>query len=257
MINYTDMKRNTKGFYTLEAAIFLPLVVLAVISLGYFMKIEGTWENCMHGVLDESSLTASKSYDGGGSTLAALKVKKRVLEDNSELSSVKVKNIMRGYSENGIDGLVSYTIEAERRVDLPMGFCKNFEFEGRIKFRGFIGRKITENPMGREGLESREAEKPVWIFPYSGEKYHSENCTYVKAAVVRKILDSGVRQKYDTCSSCGSEDIPYGSVVFCFQGENTAYHRGTCRTISRHTIVTDKSEAREKGFLPCSKCGGG
>lgn len=35
------MKRNSKGFYTLEAVIFLPLVLLAVLSLGYFMKVEG------------------------------------------------------------------------------------------------------------------------------------------------------------------------------------------------------------------------
>ncbi len=31
-----DMRRNTKGFYTLEAVIFLPLVILAILSLGYF-----------------------------------------------------------------------------------------------------------------------------------------------------------------------------------------------------------------------------
>ena len=38
------MKRNSKGFYTLEAVIFLPLVLLAVLSLGYFMKVEGAWK---------------------------------------------------------------------------------------------------------------------------------------------------------------------------------------------------------------------
>ena len=57
------MKKSTKGFYTVEAAIFLPLVILSVISLGYFMKVEGTWENCIHGAVDESALIASRSYD--------------------------------------------------------------------------------------------------------------------------------------------------------------------------------------------------
>ena len=43
----------------MEAAIFLPLVLLAVLSLGYFMRVEGTWENCIHGAVDESALIAS------------------------------------------------------------------------------------------------------------------------------------------------------------------------------------------------------
>ena len=55
------MKRNTRGFYTLEAAVFLPLVILAVLSLGYFMKIEGLWENCIHGAIDESSVIAARA----------------------------------------------------------------------------------------------------------------------------------------------------------------------------------------------------
>ena len=255
MIDYTDMKRNTKGFYTLEAALFLPIVVIAVISLGYFMKIEGAWEGCMHGALDESSLAASKSYDNEN-MLTALKVKKRIAGDNSRLSSVRIKNVICGYSEKGVDGLVSYTFEAEQKLDMPAGFDRSFEFEGKIKFRGFIGKKITDSPMGKQGLENPEAGEPVRIFPYSGKRYHSESCTYVRAAVVRKILDSSIKRKYNTCTACDSENISYGSVVFCFRGENTAYHRGTCRTISRHTIVADKAEAVKKGFLPCSKCGG-
>ena len=31
---------NSKGFYTLEAVIFLPLVLLALYCPGYFMKVE-------------------------------------------------------------------------------------------------------------------------------------------------------------------------------------------------------------------------
>ena len=54
MTGSMDMKRNSKGFYTLEAVIFLPLVLLAVLSLGYFMKVEGAWENAFYGAIDES-----------------------------------------------------------------------------------------------------------------------------------------------------------------------------------------------------------
>ena len=43
---------------------------------------------------------------------------------------------------------------------------------------------------------------------------------------------------------------------FCFGSDGTAYHRGTCRTINRKSVAIDKSEAVERGYAPCSKCGG-
>ena len=55
---------------------------------------------------------------------------------------------------------------------------------------------------------------------------------------------------------CLSDDIPEGSLVFCFGSDGTAYHRGTCRTIDRKSVAIDRSEAVERGYAPCSKCGG-
>ena len=68
------MKRNSKGFYTLEAVIFLPLVLLAVLSLGYFMKVEGAWENAFYGAIDESTEASRKAYDG----VSGLPVKQKI-----------------------------------------------------------------------------------------------------------------------------------------------------------------------------------
>ena len=59
------MKRNSKGFYTLEAVIFLPLVLLAVLSMGYFMKVEGAWENAFYG--ENGPTPAYFNNDTGGS----------------------------------------------------------------------------------------------------------------------------------------------------------------------------------------------
>lgn len=48
-----------------------------------------------------------------------------------------------------------------------------------------------------------------------------------------------------------------GSIVYCFRDQDTCYHKGTCRAIHRHSIVVDRTEAKNKGYTPCSKCGGG
>ena len=110
--------------------------------------------------------------------------------------------------------------------------------------------------MGASELETSRAKQTVWIFPQSGEKYHGENCTYVKATVHPVILSDSVRRRYDACGICRSGKAASGSLVFCFGSDGTAYHIGTCRTIERRSVTIDRSEAAERGYRPCSKCGG-
>ncbi len=252
-----SMKKSTKGFYTLEAAIFMPLVILAVLSLGYFMKVEGTWENCVHGAVDESGLIASKSYDITASARTGSKVKNRIISDNPHLKSVTLKNLKVMYSDAYGDYLTSYRVNAALELSLPLGFDREFELDYGIKYRGFTGDRTKRTAMGCQGLESFAEQNPVWIFPQSGTKYHAQECTYVKASAEAVILTATVKQKYDACALCNSEKAAAGEIVFCFAGENTAYHRSSCRTVERHNIVIDRSEAVKRGYSKCSKCGGG
>jgi len=251
------MKKSTKGFYTVEAAIVLPLVILAVLSLGYFIKVEGMWENCIHGALDESAGIAARAYASAETAATGLKVKARVEEDNPNIDSVEVSNVRIMYSDGYNDKLVSFKINATERLNFPLGFSREFNLESRIKFRGFVGAGTGGTALGAAGLESAEIGDPVWIFPHSGERYHQESCTYVKATVHAVILTSSVKNRYSSCGTCDSDNISIGEIVYCFSSSGSAYHRGSCRTIDRHVTVIDKSEAVEKGYTPCSKCGGG
>lgn len=250
------MRKSTKGFYTVEAAIFLPLVLLSVLSLGFFMKVEGTWENCIHGAVDESMLTASKGYNETSGLLVGNKIRDRIRADNPGLKKAEVKEVRIMYRDLYADNITSYKISTGISLDLPIGFSREFEMAYRIKYRGFTGARYAGVPMGASGLESYEEQKPVWIFPHSGAKYHREDCTYVKASVEPVVLTSKIRKSYGACNICDSGNISAGTIVFCFKGEDTAYHRGTCSSIVRHTVVIDKSEAAKRGLEPCSKCGG-
>ena len=89
-----DMRRNTKGFYTLEAVIFLPLVILAILSLGYFMKVEGAWENVFYGAVDESTEASRKAYDGVSGLTVKQKIQERIEEDITCLQKEKARNII-------------------------------------------------------------------------------------------------------------------------------------------------------------------
>lgn len=256
MVHITDMRRSIKGFYTLEAAVFLPFVILAILSLGYFIKIEGLWENCIHGAIDESSVIASKSYSPVETMMIEEKIKNRVTEDNKELDTIEVDNIRIMHSDFHNDSLISYEMKASEYVEFPLIFKKEFTMTIKVKFRGFVGRKTDGSPLGASGLENSQAQQPVWIFPQSGKKFHKENCTYIKASVSPVILTSSVKNKYDPCGICKSEDLNSGSMVFCFKSDGTSYHRGVCRSIKRRCVKIDKTEAEKKGYRKCSKCGG-
>ena len=217
-------KGSRRGFYTVEAAIFLPLFILAVLTIGYFIKFDMLWEEAMHRELDSCSYSASVAYSGSSGGF------------RSHVHNRKVDN--------------------DWKLALPLDFGGSFSFSSSIRYRDFVGLKEDKSPLGAEGLESPDGSEPVWIFPQSGTKYHKESCTYVKASVHSRTLTSSVKSKYSPCGMCHSGSLPYGSVVFCFEGEDTSYHRGSCRSINRHVVEIDRSEAANKGYSPCSKCGG-
>lgn len=248
-IKHTENRRllsgNRPGFYTVEAAIFLPLVILAVLTIGYLIKADAVWENCMNGALDECSYSAATASSGPASVAAVARVRNRLDEDCPQLQNLSVRG-----------GPNSCSLSASLRLAMPLGFSRNFEIRGQIRYRDFIGRRYNGTALGTEGLESDIDSRAVWVFPQSGTRYHSENCTYVKASVHSCILTDALKRSHSTCEMCGSGSLTNGSIVFCFDGDDTSYHRGSCRCINKHTIVIDKNEAEKRGYSPCSKCGG-
>lgn len=256
IIGYTDMRKHSnKGFYTVEAAIFLPLVILAVLSLGYFIKVESIWENCIHGALDESRRIASRAYNHVEIIGTESKIRGRILSDNPKLSQADVTHVLLNYNDGITDHVTSYRMEMKLHLAMPADFDRDFSLQTGVKFRGFVGKRYDGSGMGSR-LEQDENGQAVWIFPQAGEKYHGEHCTYVKASVQRRVLSRALRQRYESCGLCDSQELALGSIVFCFSGERTAYHRGTCRSIDRKTITVDRNEAEKRGYRPCSKCGG-
>jgi hypothetical protein len=249
------MIRSTKGFYTLEATIFLPLVILAVLSLGYFIKVEGTWENVYHGAIDECSLSASKAYGSEPLSISS-KIKNRVTSDNPDVKGVSVdKRSLTGIM-SGDSHINAYSIRGELDLNFPLGFEYSFALNGGIKYRNFVGKTTSGTPLGSDGLSSDVSQEPVYVFPYSGEKYHGENCTYVKATATKQILNTSLKSRYSSCGLCHSGNASTGSIVYCFKSEDSAYHIGSCKSLNRRTMVIDKKEATKKGYTACSKCGG-
>lgn len=241
------IKNTKKGSHTIEAAIVLPLVILAILSLGYIMQADARWENCIYCAADECSRLAATGEPASGFT-AGIAAENRIMNEANSPDYVNVTGLI-------CSDITSFNLNANVELKLPAGFDRVLSYEGKIKYRCFCGSTYTRKSLGTEGLEAYDEENPVWIFPRSGEKYHSENCTYVKATVTGVILSPDIRKKYTSCGLCSSGEMKSGSVVFVFRSENTAYHRSTCSSIDRHTAVIDKKDAIKRGYTPCGKCG--
>jgi len=254
MTGFTDWIKQKKGVYTIEAAVCLPLVMLAVITLGYFLEADSAWENCVDAALRECSYAQASGLDSAKLTVG-MRLRRQASDFGQDVD-LRVIRQRYSYSEGGRTDLNSFRLKAEVDLPLPLGFGRVFEYERPVKYRDFTGLKYQRPSLGAEGLQQDETSEEVWIFPQLGTKYHDADCTYVKASVHSCILTGALKQKYSACGMCRSADLPAGSVVFCFTGDDTCYHRGTCRSIRRHTIVIDKGEAEDRGYTPCSKCGG-
>lgn len=246
---------NKRGFYTVEAAIVLPLVILAMISIGYYMRVYSIWENCMHAALDESSYTAALYCDGITKYTGKSRIRNRIISENPRLCGLEISHYFIGYTDLTSDNITSFNLIVDSSLALPLDFGNKFQYKGRIKYRGFTGLREGPGGMGSEALETTELRDPVYIFPQYGEKYHEKNCTYVNAQVKAFVLSSRLKRMYSPCGLCHSEKIKSGSIVFCFSSEDSAYHYGSCRSIKRRPVVCNKNEAIEKGYGACSKCG--
>lgn len=256
MTRFTKQKIRSlrAGFYTVEAAVFLPLVLLAVFTLGYFLEADSAWENTLHAAYDESSFSQVYGKDLPDFTLRS-DIRSRACEECPE-TDVTVSPFLPSYSDGTHYDLCFFGIKAETGLSMPLGFGHVCKYKDRVKFRKFTGLKYERPALGAEGLETDTDSSAVWIFPQSGTKYHKENCTYVRATVHSCILTDSLKRKYSPCEMCDSGGLSAGSIVFCFSGDDTCYHRGSCRSIKRHSIVIDRNEAEKKGYTPCSKCGG-
>jgi len=90
-----------------------------------------------------------------------------------------------------------------------------------------------------------------------GEDDITCGCTYVKANAREVVLTGQLKKKYNSCSLCDSDAVSIGAFVYCFEENGTVYHKDTCKQVTRYAIEINKTEAVDKGYTPCSKCGGG
>ena len=253
------MKRVTdrRGYITLEASIVLPVFILAILALGFYIRVFAIMENVTYCMLDEVSLISSRAYAVKSVPLFEEKLKKRISADEDGINDLKISRMRYLYSDMNKDDLIFVKADYTAEVSLPVDMDHVFDLSSQVKCRGFTGKYDIGIPMSFEEMETDGVWDPVWVFPLDGEKYHKETCTYVVANAKKSVLTNKLKKQYGPCELCKAENASMGSYIYYFAENGVVYHTEDCRQVKRYTIEINRDEAIGKGYIPCSKCGGG
>jgi hypothetical protein len=248
------MNRNTKrGFLSLEAALFVPVFVIAVLTFGYLIKVAIAEENIMHIMADEARKISIHSYEVRLGPLYKDGLKSRLKGETEDVEEIYIDSFSYMYGFSDKEDLIGMRVSGNIKIKLPIVFHDSVDVTDTLLFRAFTGREF-EPEIRFDDMEEEQESHPVWVFPVAGERYHEPDCGYIKVAARQTTLNSAIRKNYKPCALCGAGVLPAGSVVYYFESSGEAYHKGSCYIVDRYVISIEEEDAVKKGYTPCSKC---
>jgi hypothetical protein len=246
-----------------ETAIFLPLFVVGILTLGYLIKMTAIGENVFHSVADETRLLAAEASVPVLSPTYKKDLTERIGEENGDdLRDIEVSPILYRvpyygvYSGKVYTDLIGVSVSYKVNLKLPAIFMDSVGASNTVLCRAFVGRDNAAESMPFSEMEREGDGDTVWVFPRAGERYHGSNCSYIKNEPKETMLNASVRSRYNPCELCKPGKVSDGNLVYCFPGTGQAYHLGSCFLVERYVISMAEDDAKKEGYTVCAKCGG-
>ena len=246
---------NRKGSYLVEAVISLPIFIIAMITLSSIILMYACIEDCNFIAANEIRLGAAEAVIADTSIAVPFRVKKEVTGKYKRIESVKLVDSLYRDSKWGTDELIAFDYRLTLNSPNPLGINAKANYDLSLVTRAYTGRERDESNMDAGEFMDDDSEA-VFIFPKRGERYHSEGCGFLKAASRSAALTTAIKNKYRSCPLCKSGKAKMGSLIYYFPSAGEDYHLPGCASLQRNYIELDKSTAIERGYTPCSKCGG-
>jgi hypothetical protein len=255
--NIRIFKNTNKGFLSVEAAIFFPIFFIGVLTLAYLIRFMSIQESVFHSFTDEARVLSSEARFNVTAPLFESKLKTRIYDENGkDIQELDLENFQYLYYLSA-PGMISIDLNYYIDIKLPIPFIDKLPVSESLLFRGFVGLERPFAPISIEEMEREEPSHLVWIFPRAGGRYHKETCTYISSEPRQLTMSKIIRQRYKPCSICKPFQLSDGGLVYCYIKWGEAYHKGSCPAIDKYVVSIEKEEAIQKGYTPCSKCGGG
>ena len=246
-----------RGSMTVEAALVIPLWVLAIMVLISIMILTGikmrTRQAVCEGLRSVSSLPFSLEKGGSALNMTAMKtvtLASLYKETKGELSAIDILDERVAGGSAGIllipddflSGGADMGVKVVYNAKMPMAFFTGGTIPVEQRIKNFAW-------LGDEYMADRHNEKMVYITPH-GTVYHEDiNCTYLKpkvsvisvSQVPSKRNASG--EKYRACESCVKYGISTGMTVFITDYGNRYHTNGSCAKIKHDVISIPLSQA--------------
>ncbi len=291
-IMHTIKKRKyNKGFVTLEAAIFLPLMIVSIISIALLMKGFQTKGYINQITIDELRVLAVNAYtvnhvvDSVGYISDINTSDYALIESGEQLSYTvlheytrrniveKIYEKVNGSSHVNIDRTNSTVsdnhkinalgLRAEDLIDETISYKINMNkfwkrensitHTDRFIVRHWHNDHLKGNPLMQKMLQEEDEENIVIIFSKSGKRYHIENCRLVLSKPYIKVLSHVDLERYNPCELCIYEEKNIGDLAYVFStGES--YHNKTCSSVSKQITYLTLTSAINQGYTPCQIC---
>ena len=244
-----------KGSYVVEAAITLPIFMIAVIVLISIIMFYANIEDANFILANEMRREALQSAFFDGGMLFPARVSRKICENCEYVEDLTITDYLYKEDHFQIDQVIYLECDMKLNVRNPLDLLSRASYELSLMTRAYVGKYRDLDPMSAAELSGDDSE-PVYVFPHLGKKYHGKSCTYVRASYTSGPLTGSVKKKYAPCSICHSKGTPAGTTVYYFPEYGDAYHLKGCKALARDYIEMEKKTARERGYSPCSKCGG-
>ena len=256
MVRVMNLKTfiNKKGSYILEASISLPIFMIAVIVMCSIILMFACIEDANFIAATELRRAAAEAMAADTSVLVPIRISGRV-KDHSQVDRLWLEDYVYRREWMDEDEIIAIKYNMKLKTSNPLDFAAESDYKVALVTRAFVGKIRDEGPMSSEEMMNENAEA-VYIFPKMGEKYHNADCTFLHAASKSTVLTESLRNKYNACPVCHSKNAEIGDQVYYFPTGGDDYHLPSCRCLERNYIEIDKTTAVERGYQPCSKCGG-
>jgi hypothetical protein len=243
-------KQSKRGSYLVEAALTIPIFILAVFMLISSIPVYSTVENAIFSIADEMRMETVKSGIRENGNLFPLILTGRIQAENPRVTKFVVSSWQYLYREDGYDDLMTVSFYLNCSGDDFFNLFKQTSFDGKITARAYTGTLHQYAPGSDTDTEI------VYIFPEWAARYHRHTCTYVTENCQMIYLTQDVLNRYQPCKLCDAQSAQVGNPVCVFQQYGDAYHIPECRLVERYYLQIERGKAIKQGYVPCSKCGG-
>ena len=252
---FSRILTSKKGNYLVEAAISLPVFIIAVMVMSSVILMYACIEDCNFIAANELRRGAAEAAVADTAVAVPYRLKNEITSKHSQIQSARLTDAGIRTERWGVDELIAVRYRLALETPNPLGIKANAHYDLSLVTRAYVGRERNVRRMTEDEFMDDDS-VPVFIFPKRGEKYHSDGCGFLRADSRPGTLGRSVRKKYKSCPLCRSGKAGDGTLIYFFPSAGEDYHLPGCSSLQRNYIEIDKATALERGYTPCSKCGG-